>query len=194
MAKQKYNWQELKQEFITANLAPGAKGMELKELADKYSISPPVLWNRSCKEGWIKELGHTRKEKDVELSKQVQKAAVKIDKGKLLEEYEIRAENYEAATKLWEKLQKRWDGLSDEEIKKIPPLDLVKGILACSKAREQAAGLPAIFKLNGAMDIDIRPGELSVEQCALWQARNAEMAKMLSDYLKMKKDEGTIDV
>jgi len=194
MAKQKYNWQELKQEFITANLAPGAKGMELKDLADKYGISPPVLWNRSCKEGWIKGLGHARKEKDVELSKQVQKAAVEIDKGKLLEEYEIRVENYEAATKLLVKLLKRWDGLTENEIKKISPAELPKGILACLKAREQAAGLPAIFKLNGSLDIDIRPGELSVEQCILWQAKNAEMAKMISDFMNMKKDEGAIDV
>ncbi len=194
MAKQKYNWQELKHEYITANLAPGTQGMDLKELAYKYGIPIAVLWNRSSKEGWIKELDQMRKEKDAELSKQVQKAAVEIDKGKLMEEYMVRAENYKAATKVLEKLLKRWDSLTDEEINKIPAAELIKGIFACLKARGQAAGLPEVFKMNGTLDINIRPGEVSVEESTLRQARNAEMAQMLLDYMKMKKDEATIDV
>ena len=108
MGKKKYNWQEIKQEYITANLAPGGKSLELKELAHKYDISINVLWNRSSKEGWTKELAQVLKEKDVELFKQVQKAAVAIDKGELMKEYRVRAENFGALTKVLEDLLKRW--------------------------------------------------------------------------------------
>ena len=194
MAKQKYDWLKLKQEYMVANLVPDGEGLELKGLAEKHGIPIAVLWNRAHKEGWTKELGHARKGKDAELSKQVQKAAVEIDKGELMEEYKIRAENYKAATKVLGKLMKRWNSLTEEEIKKIPLPELIKGIFASLKARGQAAGLAEVFKLNGTLDFNIRPGEVSVEESTLRQARNAELAQMLLDYMKMKKDEGTIDV
>jgi len=194
MAKQKYNWLKLKQEYMIANLVPNGKGLELKELAENHGIPIAVLGNRAHQEHWVKELGHAKKEKDAELSKQVQKAAVEIDKGKLMEEYKVRAENYKAATKVLEKLQKRWDSLTDDEFKKISVSELIKGMFACLKARGQAAGLPEVFKLNHGIDINVRPGEVSVEESTLRQARKAEMAKILLDQLEKKKDEGTIDV
>ena len=194
MAKLKYNWQEIKQEFITANLAPGGKGLELKELAYKHGMPMNVLWNRSSKEGWAQELAQVLKEKNDELVKQVQKAAVAIDKGELIKEYRVRSENFQASTKVLGKLLKRWDSLTDEELEKMPLPDLIRGILACIKTREQAAGLPQVFKLKEPLNVNVPTGEMSVEESALQQAKNAEMAQMLSDHLKMNSDEGAIDV
>jgi len=195
MAKKKYNWQEIKREFIIANLAPGGKGLELKELAYKYGIPMNVLWNRSGKEGWTKELAQVLKEKDVELFKQVQKAAVAIDKGELMKEYRVRAENFGALTKVLEDLLKRWASLTDEEFKEISILDLIKAIFACAKARQQAAGLPKVFKLKEPLNVNVPTGEMSVEESALEQAKNAELAQMLSELLiEMEKDEGAINV
>jgi len=194
MAKQKYNWQEIKQEFITANLAPGGDGLELKSLAHKYDIPMNVLWNRSSKEGWIKELGQAVKEKNDEVLRQVQKDAVAIDKGELLKEYRVRGENYKVLTKVLDKLLERWDSLTDEEFEKISPPDLIKGMLACLKARGQAAGLPQVFKLKEPLNVNVPTGEGFGEESFLTQAKTAEMAKSLSEFIEMKKDEGAIDV
>ncbi len=190
----KYDWLKLKQDYLVANLVPDGKGLELKELAEKHDIPIAVLWNRAHKYGWTKELDQAKKKKEAELSKEVHKAAVEIDKAELMEEYRVRTENFKAATKLLGKLLKRWDSLTDEEIKKMPVSELVKGIFACLKARGQAAGLPEVFKLNHDIDITVRPGEISVEESNSRQARNIELAEKLSDYLKMKRDEGVIDV
>jgi len=195
MAKKKYNWQEIKQEFIIANLAPGGKGLELKELAYKYGIPMNVLWNRSSKEGWTKELAQVLKEKNDEVLRQVQKDAVAIDKGELMKEYRVRGENYKVLTKVLDKLLERWDSLTDEEFEKISPPDLIKGMLACLKARGQAAGLPKVFKLKEPFNVNVPTGEMSVEESALEQAKNAELAQMLSELLiEMEKDEGAINV
>ena len=195
MAKKKYNWQEIKQEFITANLAPGGKNLGLKELAYKYGIPMNVLWNRSSKEGWTKELAQVLKEKDVELFKQVQEATVAIDKGELMEEYRVRSENYKALTKVLENLLKQWASLTDEEFEKMPILDLIKAIFACAKARQQAAGLPKVFKLKEPLNVNVPTGEMSVEESALEEAKYAELAQMLSELLiEMEKDEGAINV
>ena len=194
MAKQKYNWQEIKHEFITANLSPGGKGLELKELAHKKGIPMNVLWNRSSKEGWIKELAQAVKEKNDELSKQVVTAAVEFDKGVLMEEYRVRVENYNTTTSILGKLMKRWNSLTDEDFMTMKPPDLIKGVHACLKAREQAAGLPRVFMLNDGLDVDVSTGEVSVEKDNLTQTKTAEMAKSLSIYLEKKKDKGTIDV
>ena len=194
MGKQKYNWQEIKQEFITANLAPGGDGLELKELAHKYGIPINVLWNRSSNENWVKELAQARKEKEIELSKQVQKAAVAIDKGELMKEYRVRSENFKASTKMLGKLMKRWDSLTEEELEKMPPTDLIKGVHICLKAREQAAGLPQVFKLKEPLNVNAPTGETSVDESNLSEAKISEMAKSLSIYLDTKKDEGAIDV
>ena len=194
MGKQKYNWQEIKQEFITANLAPGGKGLELKELAHKYGIPMNVLWKRSSKEGWIKELGQAVKEKNDEVLRQVQKDAVAIDLGELMKEYRVRGENYEVLNKVLGKLLKRWDSLTDEEFEEIAPPDLIKGILACLKAREQAAGLPRVFTSKETLDISGNPGGVSAKENTLTQAKKAEMAQKLSEFIELKKDEGAIDV
>ena len=194
MAKQKYNWQEIKHEFITANLASGGKGLELKELAHKYDIPSNVLWNRAGKEGWTEDLAQAKKEKEVELSKQVVTAAVETDKGLLMEEYRVRSENYNISTKMMGKLMKRWDSLTDEELEKMSPLDIVKGVHVCLKAREQAAGLPRVFMLNDGLDVNVSKGEASVEKDNPSQAKIAEMAKSLSIYMEKKKGEGAIDV
>jgi len=194
MGKLKYNWQEIKQEFITANLAPGGKGLELKELAHKYDIPINVLWNRAGKEGWTEDLAQAKKEKEVELSKQVVTAAVETDKGLLMEEYRVRSENYNISTKMMGKLMKRWDSLTDEELEKMSPLDIVKGVHVCLKAREQAAGLPRVFMLNDGLDVNVSKGEASVETDNPSQDKIAEMAKSLSIYMEKKKGEGAIDV
>ena len=87
------------------------------------------------------------------------------------------------------KLLKRWDSLTDEEIKKMPPAELVKGIFACTKAREKAAGLPQVFKLN------VPAGALSeVEERALEQEKNAEFEQWLIELIETMKDEDAIDV
>jgi len=194
MGNKKYNWQEIKQEFITANLAPGGQGLTLDALAHKYDISMNVLWNRSSKEGWTEELAQAQKEKDIELSKQVQKSAVEIDKGLLMEEYRVRAENYNVSTKMMGKLMNRFDSLTDEDLLKMTPLDLVKGIQVCLKAREQAAGLPRVFVLDDRLDNNGPPGEMPAAEAAPSQTKVAKMAKSLSMYLETKKDEGAIDV
>ena len=194
MAKQKYNWQEIKQEFITTNLAPGGKGLELKELAHKKGIPMNVLWNRSSKEGWYEELAQAVKEKNDELSKQVVTAAVEFDKGVLMEEYRVRVENYNTTTSILEKLMKRWNSLTDEEFMTMKPPDLIRGVHACLKAREQAAGLPRVFMLNDGLDDDVSTGEAPVDENNPSQDKIAEMAKSLSIYFEKKKDKGPIDV
>ena len=194
MAKQKHNWQKIEQEYIAGNLASGGKGPGLKELAEKHSISKNVLWNRSCVGDWVKKLDQAVKEKNDELSKQVVTAAVEIDKGLLMEEYRVRVENYNVSTKMMEKLINRWNSLTDEDLLKMSPLDVVKGVHVCLKAREQAAGLPRVFVLEDKLDNNGPPGEVSVEKDNLTQAKTAEMAKSLSIYLEKKKDEDGIDV
>jgi len=48
--------------------------------------------------------------------------------------------------------------------------------------------------LNDGLDVDVSTGEVSVEKDNLTHAQKAEMAQKLSEYFKMKKDEGAIDV
>ena len=194
MAKQKHNWQEIEQEYIAGNLASGGKGPDLKELAQKHGISKNVLWNRSCVGGWVKKLTQALKEKNIELSKQVVTAAVEFDKGELMKEYRVRRENFQASTKVLGKLMKRWDSLTDEEFEEMSPLDVVKGVHICLKAREQAAGLPRVFMLNDGLDDDVSTSEAPVDENNPSQDKIAEMAKSLSIYMKKKKDKGPIDV
>ena len=194
MAKQKYNWQKIKQEFITANLASETKGLELKELALKYGISLNVLWNQSSKDGWADELAELQKEKNDELSKQVVTAAVEIDKGLLMEEYRVRVENYNVSTKMMEKLINRWNSLTDEDLLKMSPLDVVKGVHVCLKAREQAAGLPRVFVLDDKLDNNGPPEEMPAAEGAPSQTKVAKLANSLSLYLEKNNDEDAIDV
>jgi len=194
MAKQKHNWQEIEQEYIAGNLASGGKGPDLKELAQKHGISKNVLWNRSCVGGWVKKLTQALKEKNIELSKQVVTAAVEFDKGVLMEEYRVRVENYNTTTSILEKLMKRWNSLTDEEFMTMKPSDLIRGVHACLKAREQAAGLPRVFMLNDGLDDDVSTGEAPVDENNPSQDKIAEMAKSLSIYFEKKKDKGPIDV
>jgi hypothetical protein len=194
MAKQKHNWQKIEQEYIAGNLASGDKGPSLKELAERHSISKNVLWNKSCAGDWVKKLDQAVKEKNDELSKQVVTAAVEIDKGLLMEEYRVRVENYNVSTKMMEKLINRWNSLTDEDLLKMSPLDVVKGVHVCLKAREQAAGLPRVFVLEDKLDNNGPPGEMPAAEGALSETKVAKMTKSLSIYLEKNNDEDAIDV
>lgn len=181
--KAKYKWKEIKHEFITANLALGTKGVTLRELALKHGKSNAVIWNKSSKDGWLTELAQALKEKNVDLSKQVQGAAVKIDKGELLEEYKVRTENYKIPTIILGGLKDECANRSDEEIQRLPLNELVKGIAAFLKAREQAAGLPKFFKPTLTPDTDTRSNKILASKSVLDPAKKAKMLKVLKEII-----------
>ena len=111
-----------------------------------------------------------------------------------MKEYRVRSENFKFINQMLGKLLKRWDSLTDEELDKMPPPDLIKGILACIKSREQTAGLPQVFKLKEPLNLNAPTAEVSVDESNLTQSKMDEMAQKLSKFIEMKKDEGAIDV
>ena len=139
-------------------------------------------------------MAELQKEKKVELSKQVVTAAVETDIGLFMEELRVRGENYNVSTKMMEKLINRWNSLTDEEFMTMKPLDIVKGVQLCLKAREQAAGLPRVYKLEDKLDNNDPSGGMPAEEGALSDVKVVKMAKSLSIYLEKKKNEGAIDV
>ena len=178
MAKPKYDWQKIKQEYITANLTLGGdKELSLKELAEKYKIDKNVLWNKASKGGWKKELKNARKLKDDELSQKVYKLALEVDEGKLLDEYRVRTENYETASQIMKPLLKRFKELTPKKFSKLSTSNLIKGINTCLKAKADAAGLPKEFQQSKST-INYLEGEIPIEES---QNRFAWYSKLAKD-------------
>jgi len=187
MSRPKYDWQEIKVEYITANLTlSGEKELSLQELAAKHNISKNVLWNKACKEGWKSELTKARKQKDEELFKKVHKLALDVDEGQLMDEYRVRSENYETATKVMDALLERWEGLTPKELSKLSTSDLIKGINVCLKARSDAAGLPSIFQQSKTTS-NLVEGEIPIEASIMTQERYARLARDLEIEIAKKK-------
>jgi trans-2-enoyl-CoA reductase len=164
----------------------------LKELAEKYHIPVQLVWNKASKEKWKEERASILEAKDTELSSQVQKATVEIDKGALLDEYRVRSENYQIADNVQTRLIKRWERMTDKELDKLSPADTAKAILACTKAKLESAGLPSQFQVQNNLNIHVKNME-SVEQAESKQARFAQMAEMFQKHLQSQKN-GVIDV
>jgi hypothetical protein len=181
MAKQKYDWHKVKNEYLMGQIT-------LKDLAIKHAIPEQVLWNRSHKEGWKKQLEETQKKKDVELSSQLQKAAIEIDRGELLDEYKVRSENYQTATIIENRLLKKWENMTDKELAKLSPVETLKGILACGKAKAEAAGLPSHFQVQNNLNVHVGNME-TVEEAEDKQSRFAQMAELFQKHLQSQKME-----
>jgi hypothetical protein len=185
MGNPKYDWSKIKNEYLMGKIA-------LKDLAVKHDIPAQLVWNKASKEKWKEERASTLKVKDAELSSQLQKATVEIDKGELLEEYKVRSENYQTADNVQARLIKRWERMTDKELDKLSPAETARAILACTKAKLESAGLPSQFQVQNNLNIHVGNME-SVEEAEQKQAKFAKMAEQFQSYLQPQKN-GVIDV
>jgi hypothetical protein len=191
MGKKIHDWEQIKKEYMMGYLSLcGGIGLSLKELADKYHIPVNVVWNRSYKEKWKKEAEEAKKEKEAELIQQLQKSIVEIDSKKLLDEVKVRSENFQMATMILDKLVQRWSELTEEELKKLSPAELIKGMQTCLKARAEAAGLPKIYNINSNnLNVEVNPDYRSPAENRARVARNHALADDLEAFMMADDDE-----